>query len=105
MNGFFQVREVRVRLATNIDDIGAGCCVLATTRHDLFNAECWCLDDLGEDADVMLRKIWRAAAVSEVLRQVDDFIGTAFERNTEFSAELFQVHARTSGHNHPVGRN
>ncbi len=73
-DGFLKMRKLHIRLAADVDHVAALGDQLATARHQLLDREARRIDDLGEDADVLLREVRRLAVVAEELRQVDDLV-------------------------------
>ncbi len=61
------------------------------------------IDDLGKDADVLLRQIGRLAVVAEELRQVDDLVGAALERHAVVLGKVPEVHAAAARHDDAIG--
>ena len=72
-------------------------------RQDGLDAERGRVDDLGEDAHVVARKIDAAAALAEKRRQILQLLGAALERHAEFGCKPGEIGAATTGHHNPVG--
>ena len=72
-------------------------------RDDRIDGQGGRVDDLGEYAHVLAREIEAAAALSEVSRQILQFLGPALERHAEFGAEAVEVGAAATGHQTPIG--
>ncbi len=102
-NGFLKMRKLHIRLAADVDHVAALGDQLAAARHQLLDREARRIDDLGEDANVLLRQIRRLAVVAEELRQVDDLIRTALERHAVMLLEVAEVHAAAPRHDDPIG--
>ena len=93
----FEMRKPLVRQTAEIDDVGAGSRHPERARNDRIDRQCRSVDDLGEDAHVVSRKIDFSRALAEESRQILQFVGPALEGHPEFARKLGQIRATATG--------
>ncbi len=103
-NGRLQVRKREAGLAADVDDVGALPAQLTSAGVQGFDRQFRRVHDLGEDAHVGARQIWRHGAAAEKARQVHDLVRPAREGHAECRRQPRRVHAGPSRHDHPARR-
>ena len=97
------MRKRHIRLAADIDDVGALRGEHGGTRDERLDRQRRRLDDLGEDAHVVAGKVGGPARLAEVERQIDDLLRPALERHAVMALQLVEIHAGAPGHDNAVG--
>ena len=96
-----EMRERRIRQAAEVDHVGARLPHRVGARQDGIDRKRRCIDDLGEDADVVARQV-EAAALAEIARQVLEFVRPALERHAELGREAVEIGAAAARHQDPA---
>ena len=102
-NGVFEMRERRVRQTAEIDHVGARRPHGGGARENGIDGQGRRIDDLGEYAHVLTGEIETAAVLSEVCRQVLQFLRPALEPDAEVGAQAVEIGAAAAGHQDPIG--
>ena len=98
----FKMRERRVRQATEIDHIGALAAQRPRPRQKRLDGQRRGVDDLGEDADIVVREIGRRAAPPKIGRQIADFVGSAHDRNAKLTGQRIEIAAKAPRQDHAI---
>ncbi len=98
-----EMPERRIRQAAEIDHVGARLPHRASAGQDGIDRERRCIDDLGEDADVVARQV-EAAALAEIGRQVLELVRTALERQAERGGQMVEVGTAPPRHEDAIRR-
>ena len=102
-DGLLEMRERRVRQATEIDHIGAALGIVLRALDDGLDRERGGIDDLGEDLDVVFGHVGGLARPAEILRDVLELVGPAQERHAETLAQAGKIGAAAAGQHDLVG--
>src|SRR6476469_5647429 len=97
------MRKRGVRQTSEIDHVGARRPHGHGARENGIDGQGGRVDDLGEYAHVLTGEIETAAMLSEVSRQVLQFLGSSLEPNAEVGAEAVEVSAAATGYQNPIG--
>src|SRR5690348_1897490 len=94
------MRKRRVRQAAEINDVRARCAHCARALKDCINAERGCIDDFGENSNVVARKVEIASALSEIRGQILELLGPALEGHAEIGAQAIEIGAAPARQQH-----
>ncbi len=93
----------RVGQAADVDDVGPAPDIRVGAPHDLRDRQCGCLDDLGEDADVVAAHILGFTRAAEEIGNVLELVRPALEGHAEILTQTPQIGAAAAGKQDLVG--